>query len=726
MPKPSEPDDWEARKDRIIGLGERSFRKSYYPQLRHNLDRLERFHTLLDHTPDFVVLLSLPEGLITDANAALGELLGEPVAALIGRPFAALGVGDAAAVLAVLRGEINLPSEPASTPSHSVVTEFCRAGALIWLEFSYRVANVDGTSYGVLVGRDVSERQRNHAMLAALLAEKEALLENALVGIIMVRERAIVSCNQRFDEIFGYPPGSMIGRSTRELYETDETFTAFGEEAYRSLVSGEGFTATLTLVRADGSPFWCEVTGRALDPEHPDNGSIWMLADVTERKLAEDRAKFLSYHDALTGLPNQALLQDRLQQAVAFSQRAGTKVALMVVNLDHFKSINDVFGHSAGDLLLVEVAARLKDCMRGTDTVSRQGGDDFLLLLTNIAEPDTIITFLGQLLMRFLDPFQIGGKEITTSLSVGVAVYPEDGADFETLRRKADMAMYRAKDVGRNTYRFFNEGMNGDAQEKLTMYSGLRRGLEAGQFMLYFQPQIELASGRLVGAEALIRWQHPDLGLVSPGRFIPVAEETGLIIEIGDWVLREACRQAARWRQAGMAEPLVAVNLSALQFKRGDIEASVAAALAASGLEPAMLELELTESILIGDTENVLATVKRLKLMGVKLSIDDFGTGYSSLSYLKRFEVDKLKIDQSFIRDLAIDAEDAAIVRAIIQMARSLGLRTLAEGVETRPALELLRLYLCDEVQGYYYGRPMPAADFMAFLTARQASGGMA
>ena len=237
--------------------------------------------------------------------------------------------------------------------------------------------------------------------------------------------------------------------------------------------------------------------------------------------------------------------------------------------------------------------------------------------------------------------------------------------------------------------------------------------------MLYFQPQIEIASGQLVGAEALIRWQHPDLGLVSPGRFIPVAEETGLIVEIGDWVLREACQQAARWRSAGMSKPLVAVNLSALQFKRGDIEASVASALGLSGIDPVMLELELTESILIGDTENVLATVKRLKAMGVKLSIDDFGTGYSSLSYLKRFEVDKLKIDQSFIRDLATDAEDAAIVRAIIQMARSLGLRTIAEGVETRQVSDLLRLYHCDEVQGYFYGRPMPAEDFMAFIAAR-------
>jgi diguanylate cyclase (GGDEF)-like protein len=475
------------------------------------------------------------------------------------------------------------------------------------------------------------------------------------------------------------------------------------------------------MVRADGGSFWCELTGNAIDGSRPREESIWILADVSERKLAEDRARFLSYHDALTGLPNLLLLQDRLQQAMAYSSRAGTKVALMVVDIDRFKAINDFLGHNAGDKMLVEVAKRLKGCMRGEDTVSRKGGDDFLLLLTNLAEPDAVITFLGELLSHFHAPFQIEDKEMTISVSVGVAIYPEDGVDFGTLLRKADMAMYRAKEAGRNTYRFFNEEMNDDALEKITLSSGLRRGLEAKQFTLHYQPQIELSSGKLVGAEALIRWKHPDLGLVSPGRFIPVAEETGLIVEIGDWVLREACREAARWRQAGLTEPLVAVNLSALQFKRGDIEQSVTNALTASGLDPWMLELELTESILIRDTENVLATVKRLKLMGVKLSIDDFGTGYSSLSYLKRFEVDKLKIDQSFIRNLTTDQEDAAIVRAIIQMARSLGLRTIAEGVETKQVSDHLRLYHCDEVQGYFYGRPMPAEDFMAFISAPSA-----
>ena len=332
-----------------------------------------------------------------------------------------------------------------------------------------------------------------------------------------------------------------------------------------------------------------------------------------------------------------------------------------------------------------------------------------------------MVTFLGELQNSFREPFRIDETEMAISVSVGVTMYPEDGADFGTLLRKADMAMYRAKDAGRNSYRFFNEEMNDAVIEQATLHAGLRRGLEAGQFALYYQPQIEVATGRLVGAEALIRWNHPDLGLVSPARFIPVAEETGLIVEIGDWVLREACREAARWMALGLPELRVAVNLSALQFKRGDIEKSVASAIEASGIEPYMLELELTESILISDTENILSTVKRLKSMGVRLSIDDFGTGYSSLSYLKRFEVDKLKIDQSFIRDLATDPEDAAIVRAIIQMARSLGLRTVAEGVETQDVLDHLRLFHCDETQGYFHARPLPADDFVAFVQARLA-----
>jgi diguanylate cyclase (GGDEF)-like protein/PAS domain S-box-containing protein len=590
MAKLFEPDeDWATRKDRIIGLGERSFHKSYYPQLRQNLERLERFRTLIDRTSDFVLLIALPEGVVVDANATLGHLLGESVEKLIGQSLASLGLLDVTGLLEQLRGDMKESDTRLETPPHSLVTEYRRDEVSIWLELSYRVAMVEHVCYGVLVGRD-----------------------------------------------------------------------------------------------------------------------------ITERKAAQDRVKFLVHHDALTGLPNVLLAQDRLQQAISLADRDHGKLALMVVDLDRFKAINDTLGHSVGDEVLIAAAKRLGECLRDTDTLCRQGGDEFLILLPNLADPDASVVFLAKLMLGFLAPFQVDGKDLTMTISVGVSIYPDDGRDFDTLLKRADMAMYRAKDDGRNTYRFFNKDMNEDVQERLTIHFGLRRALEKRQFVLHYQPQVDIASGALVGAEALIRWQHPELGLVPPARFIPAAEESGLIVPIGEWVLLEACLEAARWQQAGLSGLVVAVNLSALQFKRGDIEQSVVLALQESGIDPSQLELELTESILIGDTEKVLETVMRLKQMGVKLSIDDFGTGYSSLSYLKRFKVDKLKIDQSFIRNLASDLDDEAIVRAVIQMAHSLGLRTIAEGVESKQVLDRLRLYHCDEIQGYFISRPVPAAQFLA------------
>lgn len=714
MAKHSDSDDgWEARRNRIIGLGERSFRKSYYPQLRQNLDRLERFRTLLDRTSDFVVLLALPEGTIIDANMALAQLLGRPLDTLIGHPLASLGVADATAILDDLRREMSGPVDDGEVSSHSQIAEYRLEARSIWLELSYRVAVVDQRSYGVLMGRDITERKRSHELVTKLLAEKEALLDNALVGIAMLRRRRIVACNRRFEEIFGYPPGTMAGQSTRRLYASDDVFSSFGNQVYDALNDNRSFSATLMFARADGSTFWGEATGRVIDPAHPQDDSIWVISDVTERREAEEKARFLAFHDALTGLPNPLLIQDRLDQAKGFADRAAMKIALMVVDLDRFKTINDSLGRGVGNRLLIEVARRLRNCVQDTDTVCRQGGDEFLILLPNLADADACAIFLAKVMDNLLIPFKIDDRELVITVSIGIAVYPDDGADFESLLKKADMAMYRAKGAGRNAYHFFNAEMNGDAEEQLTLHFGLRRALDSGQFVLHFQPQIEIASGTLIGAEALIRWHHPEHGLILPGRFIPVAEENGMIVPLGEWVLRAACCQARRWQdETGLPGLVVAVNLSALQFKRGDIERSVTLALQESGLDPSQLELELTESILIQETEKVLATVMRLKHMGVKLSIDDFGTGYSSLSYLKRFKVDKLKIDQSFIRDLATDSESAAIVRAIIQMARSLGLRTIAEGVEDKPALELLRLYHCDEAQGYYFSRPVPADEF--------------
>jgi len=454
-----------------------------------------------------------------------------------------------------------------------------------------------------------------------------------------------------------------------------------------------------------------------------EDGLLVVIFDnITERKTAQQRVEHLAYHDSLTGLPNRLLAEDRMTQAAAHAYRDRTMAGLLFLDLDSFKGVNDSLGHSCGDDLIRAVAERLRGCIRDTDTLSRHGGDEFLIVLTGPRTSDAISTTAGKILAAISQPFDIQGQALMTTASIGIAVYPDDGTDFATLLKKADTAMYHAKEEGRNTYRFFDERMNLGVAELLRLRNGLRHALDHGEFELHYQPQVDLASGRVIGAEALIRWNNPELGRVPPDRFIPVAEETGLIVPIGEWVLREACRRAAVWQKEGLAGITVAVNLSALQFKRGNLKQTITAALAESGLDPVCLELELTESILIKDVEEVLATVFQLKSLGLKLAIDDFGTGYSSLSYLKRFKVDKLKIDKSFVRDLASDPDDAAIIRTIIQMAHSLNLRTIAEGVEDQEMLDRLRIFHCDEIQGYLIARPMPADDFVAFVRAHTPS----
>ena len=448
-----------------------------------------------------------------------------------------------------------------------------------------------------------------------------------------------------------------------------------------------------------------------------------LLAWDAERAAHEAKVEFLAQHDPLTALPNRLLAEDRFQQAVAFAEREHAKVALLFLDLDNFKSINDSLGHEVGDALLKDVTGRLGQCLRRTDTLSRQGGDEFLVILADLRNPDSINRVVESLLEQLKAPFDIERHQLATTVSIGVAIYPDDGHEFGTLLRKADTAMYNAKSAGRNTYRFFTEQMNIDADERLRIRNWLNQALDHDGFMLHYQPQVDLAGGAIVGIEALIRLQHPLVGTVLPGRFISVAEDSGLIVPMGDWVLRQACRQAAAWRAAGWPGLVIAVNISAVQFRRGDLEKSVMAALAESGLPAVNLELELTESLLIENAEYVLATIRKLKGHGVRFSIDDFGTGYSSLAYLKRFSVDRLKIDQSFVRDLLADPEDAAIVRAIVQMAHTLGVVTIAEGVEDDATRILLREMGCREAQGYFFGRPMSADNIGEYLSSGTARG---
>ena len=439
-------------------------------------------------------------------------------------------------------------------------------------------------------------------------------------------------------------------------------------------------------------------------------------SDITERKQAEQRVHHVAHHDALTGLPNRSLLQDRLSQAVAYANRTNLPVWVMLIDLDRFKFVNDSMGHKAGDVLLVTVAARLRAALRDADTVARLSGDEFVVLLSEHPDHPLAPHIVQRVMDSVARPVMLGSTEFFVTCSVGVAVYPLHDAQPESLIEHADIAMYRAKKLGRNNFQFYTPVMNEEALERVKIESALRNALERNEFVLHYQPQVHLGSGEIVGMEALIRWRHPELGMVAPNRFIGVAEETGLIVPIGAWVMRTACAQNMAWQQAGLGSLRVAVNLSARQFGAADLVPSLEAVLADTGLAPACLEIELTESLFMSDITPAVETLHRIKALGVNLSIDDFGTGYSSLSYLSRFPIDVLKIDRSFVSDIGLDASESPIVASIITLAHNLKLAVIAEGVETAGQLDYLRRMGCDEMQGYYFSRPLPAEEFEQLL----------
>jgi len=447
-----------------------------------------------------------------------------------------------------------------------------------------------------------------------------------------------------------------------------------------------------------------------------------VTATIEAHKLTEQvqtakvQLEHLVQHDALTGLPNRILLQDRLGQAIELARRQGRQLAVMFMDLDQFKHINDSLGHAVGDQLLQSVAQRLVACVRHSDTISRQGGDEFVLLLPYIERAEDAALSAQKTLAALALPHRIDQHDLHIGASIGISIYPDDGQDTETLIKSADTAMYSAKENGRNNYKFFEQSMSVRAAQRQSIEADLRRALERQEFVLYYQPKINLHSGAMTGTEALIRWQHPEQGLLSSEQFVPIAEDCGLILPIGCWVLREACRQVQAWLDSGLRVVPVAVNISAVEFRHKSFLESVALILKETGLAPHYLELELTESILMHDAESSAPVLEALKAMGVRLAIDDFGTGYSSLSYLKRFPIDTLKIDQSFVRNIATDTDDATIVRTMIGMGRSLKQRVIAEGVETHEQLEFLRAQHCDEGQGFQFSHPLPAEDFALLL----------
>jgi diguanylate cyclase (GGDEF)-like protein/PAS domain S-box-containing protein len=452
--------------------------------------------------------------------------------------------------------------------------------------------------------------------------------------------------------------------------------------------------------------------------------------DVTERQQAENRIRFLAYYDTLTKLPNRQLFAEHLNRLLASARRHQRRVAVLYMDLDRFKYVNDTLGHSAGDHLLRQVAQRLQHSLRDSDLVAhagldeiekslaRLGGDEFTVTLSEAGRSDEVAKVASRVLDIVSQPYRLEGQDVTVTASLGISLFPEDGDNVETLLMNADTAMYHAKDSGRNAYAFFSHGMNVDAAARLALENRLRHALDRREFMLHYQPQVDIAGGRLVGAEALIRWYHPELGLVPPDKFIPLAEETGLIVDIGNWVLREACAQATAWQAAGLPPIRVAVNISARQFRDKTLVEVVRRVLAETGLDADRLELEITESAIMHNPGEATAILDTLKAMGLHIAVDDFGTGYSSLAYLKRFPIDVLKIDRSFIRDIVTEPDDAAITSAIVALARKLDIKTVAEGVETDDQVAILRQYGCHLLQGFLFSKPLPPVDFAARLAA--------
>ncbi len=514
----------------------------------------------------------------------------------------------------------------------------------------------------------------------------------------------------------GLPVADMLGKTRWENYP-EITSSAWGRAHIAQLEAHQPFVNLEYQIHANGEPLWFSVNGEPLfDSAGQFKGYRGTSADITLRKLSEQRIAHIAHHDVLTGLPNRVLLQDRLNQAIAQAERSGHPIWVLLIDLDRFKFVNDSMGHKAGDLLLQTVAARLLAALRNSDTLARLSGDEFVAILSESPDAQLRAEILQRLMAAVAHPVALDGKEFSVTCSIGVAVFPTDGAPAHKLIEQADIAMYRAKKLGRNNFQFYTQAMNDEALERVRIESALRNALERNEFVLHYQPQVDLASGAIVGMEALIRWRHPELGMVAPSRFIGMAEETGLIVPIGAWVMRTACAQNKAWQDAGLGTLRIAVNLSARQFGDPDLLASIADVLAQSGLPPASLEIELTESLFMSDVDLAVELLHGMKALGVTLSIDDFGTGYSSLSYLRRFPIDVLKIDRSFVTDIASDPDDRAIVVSIIALAHNLKLRVIAEGVETAGQLDFLRSHGCDEIQGFYFSRPLPAVQFEQLL----------
>jgi diguanylate cyclase (GGDEF)-like protein/PAS domain S-box-containing protein len=675
------------------------------------------------HVSDFleqaavgITRLSL-DGVLVDVNQKFCDMLRYDRSELIGKAVNDIAYPDDHERIS----ELNALFVNCEMKSSASEKRFVRKdGTLMWARQVVSVGR-DGTGtpcYFVSVIEDISESKQTQIALQQSEEQFRQLAAHIpqVFWIGDIAQRKLVYVSPAAKDLFG--------RSLEEIYASPRTLIrAVHKHDRQRLISarrsaaGGSYDEVVRVVRPDGTMRW--VRDRAF-PVRDADGKPYRIAgiaeDITERRESEERLIYLAHYDALTNRPNRLLFYDRLGHAIALARRNQWIVGVMFIDVDRFKYVNDTLGHAVGDRLLQKVSERLIKAVRSEDTIGRLGGDEFAVVLSNLGAVQDAEAVAHKIIQSIDDPFQLDGGEVYVTASIGITLYPSDGLDQDTLLKNADLAMYRAKEEGRNTYARYFPDMNRQNAGRLDMQAMLRRALERKEFVVYYQPRVDVQTNHIVGAEALIRWNSPELGFVSPEEFIPIAEETGLIVPIGEWVLRTACAQNAAWQAAGYVPLLMSVNFSARQFREKNLAETIVRVLDETGLEAHYLDLEITESLSMTHANSTLALLQKLHRLGVGFSIDDFGTGYSSLAYLKRFPVQSLKIDKSFVRDLISDADDAAIVSAIVAMAKSLKLKVIAEGVETKGQLDYLSTLYCNEYQGYYFSRPVPAATLVKYL----------
>ncbi|MDP2430685.1 MAG: PAS domain S-box protein [Pseudomonadota bacterium] len=667
-----------------------------------------RYRLMVDQMADALFITDL-NGRIVDVNQRACDTLGYTRAELL-----ALNVLDVEQDFDLARATALWE---ALQPGHTVTIHGHhrrKDGMAFPVEIRVSCIELNGKRLLPALAHDISERVQAEEKLN----QAAVVFENAQEGVMVTdRHARILAVNPAFCEITGYSEAEVLG-ATPAKFKSGRHDTAFYQAMWRALSETGRWQGEVWDRRRDGEifPKWLSISA-VRDADGQIVRYVSLFADITHLKESEARLEHLAHFDVLTDLPNRLLFTSRLEHAVDQARRHGQRIALLFLDLDRFKTVNDSLGHPAGDELLITIALRIRKRLRDEDTLARLGGDEFVILLEQLDEAQMAAIVAQDLLQVLAAPVQLsGGHEVFIGASIGISLFPDDADNATRLVSSADAALYQAKEQGRNTYRFYTEALTTAANEHLALETRLRRGLERGEFILHYQPLIDAHSGRAVGVEALVRWQPPGKALVPPAKFIPIAEETGLIVPLGEWILRSACAQARAWLDAGLPPLVMAVNLSGRQFQAADMAELVRAVLLDTGLPARLLELELTESVIMEQADQAIATLDALKSLGVRLTIDDFGTGYSSLAYLKRFPIDKLKIDRSFVDGLADDPNDREIAATIIAMARSLNLEVLAEGVETEQQLAFLRLYGCDQYQGYLFSKPIPADEFERWL----------